>query len=150
MFLIILNVQKDSLSYNWYNWIWIWWTCTSYESILIVFFLLFVNTHHWLDISAIYSKKYTNIRFWWGRGSDTHCACGSMNIKICIMFVLFVWRMESINYVLTLVIHVVCWCQWCVKWYFATILFFAFYCLRMTLFSFLVGIFLALKNKIMV
>jgi len=34
MFLIILNVQKDSLLYNWYNWNWIGWTCTSYESIL--------------------------------------------------------------------------------------------------------------------
>jgi len=31
MFLIILNVQKDSLSYNWN---WIGRTCRSYESIL--------------------------------------------------------------------------------------------------------------------
>jgi hypothetical protein len=56
IFLIILNVQKDSLSYSWYNWNWIGWTCTSYEPIFILFFLLFVNTHHWFVISAIYSN----------------------------------------------------------------------------------------------
>jgi hypothetical protein len=39
MFLIILIVQKDSLSYNWK---WIGWTCTSYESILILFSFDFV------------------------------------------------------------------------------------------------------------
>ena len=48
MFLIILNVQKDSLLYNWN---WIGWKCSSYESILILFFLLFVNIRHWFVIS---------------------------------------------------------------------------------------------------
>ena len=48
MFLILLNVQKDSLLYNWN---WIGWTCTSYESILIFFFFLFVNIYHWFVIS---------------------------------------------------------------------------------------------------
>ena len=42
--------------YNWYNWNWIGWTCTSSESILILFFLLFVNIHHWFVISATYSN----------------------------------------------------------------------------------------------
>jgi hypothetical protein len=44
MLLIILNVQKDYLLYNWN---WIGWTCTSYESILILFFFLLVNIYHW-------------------------------------------------------------------------------------------------------
>ena len=48
MFLIILNVRKDSLLYNWN---WIGWTCTSYESILILFYFLFVNIYHWFVIS---------------------------------------------------------------------------------------------------
>jgi hypothetical protein len=48
-----IKFQKDSLSYNWN---WIGWTCTSYESILILFFLLFVNIYHRFVISAIYNN----------------------------------------------------------------------------------------------
>ena len=52
MFLIILDIHKDSLSYKWNL---IGWTCTSYESILNLFFLsiLLVNIDNIIDLLLV-------------------------------------------------------------------------------------------------
>jgi hypothetical protein len=59
MFLITLNVETDSLSYTWN---WIEWTCTSYESIFILFFLLFVNIHHWFVLFLLVVEHMRDIK----------------------------------------------------------------------------------------
>ena len=70
---------------------------------LILLLMIFRQKNYQLARRCFNYKIY-EYKIWQEEGgSDTDCACCSFSIN-CIMFVLFVWRMESINYVLTLVI----------------------------------------------
>jgi hypothetical protein len=63
MLLMILNGQNNSLLY------WIGLTCTSYESFLIVWFLLFVNIDHQFVSRAMYNNYMPFMYFF----NVTHC-----------------------------------------------------------------------------
>jgi hypothetical protein len=56
IFKYLFDYIKCSKRFLLYSWNWIVWTCISYESILSLFFFLFVNIHHWFVISATYSN----------------------------------------------------------------------------------------------